>query len=128
MDVDRLRKMLGMLGSDQPGERSAAALKATELLRDAGMSWADVSVKQPTDESPNALLQALEEMQSLKSALAGEMTRNRILSGQIDVMRRANAQAAQAKADEDAAAEAKKPRAFWRPYPSTRAKGVPIAK
>lgn len=38
----RFRKVLGLLGSAHDGERAAAALKATAMLRDAGKSWGDV--------------------------------------------------------------------------------------
>jgi hypothetical protein len=38
----RLVKLLGMCGSDHAGERSAAALKADQLLRAHGMTWAEV--------------------------------------------------------------------------------------
>ena len=44
MDVDRFRKVCGMLGSDHAGERSAAALKATAMLKDAGMTWDQVGI------------------------------------------------------------------------------------
>jgi hypothetical protein len=40
--LDRLVKMLGMLGSDHAGERAAAALKATQALKDMGWTWEDV--------------------------------------------------------------------------------------
>jgi hypothetical protein len=40
--VTRLVKLLGMLGSDHAGERAAAALKANELIRGHGLTWADV--------------------------------------------------------------------------------------
>lgn len=40
--LDRFRKILGLLGSDHDGERSAAALKATAMLKAAGVTWADV--------------------------------------------------------------------------------------
>lgn len=40
----RLRKVCGLLASDQPGERSAAALKATAMLKAAGMTWEDVDL------------------------------------------------------------------------------------
>ena len=43
-DLDRFRKMLGMLGSDQSGERSAAALKCSAWLREHSLTWADVSL------------------------------------------------------------------------------------
>ena len=36
------RKVAGMLGSDHAGERAAAALKATAILKAAGKTWADV--------------------------------------------------------------------------------------
>lgn len=37
-----LVKVLGMLGSDQVGERASAALKATEIMRTEGLTWWDV--------------------------------------------------------------------------------------
>ena len=46
-----LLKCLGMLGSDQAGERSAAALKADQIVRSNGLTWADlirVPAKQQT--------------------------------------------------------------------------------
>ena len=38
----RLAKVCGLLASDQDGERAAAALLATRLLRSHGLSWADL--------------------------------------------------------------------------------------
>ena len=38
----RLTKICGLLGSDHDGERSAAALQATRLLRAHGLGWADI--------------------------------------------------------------------------------------
>jgi hypothetical protein len=38
----RLVKLLGKLGSAHPGERDAAAVKATELLAAHQLSWADL--------------------------------------------------------------------------------------
>jgi hypothetical protein len=38
------RKVLGMLGSSHAGERAAAALKATAMLKAAGKTWGDVGV------------------------------------------------------------------------------------
>ena len=40
--ADRLAKLLGMLGSDHAGERAAAGLKATALLKREGLRWLDV--------------------------------------------------------------------------------------
>ena len=40
--VDKLAKVAGLLGSDHDGERSAAAYRATVLIREAGLTWAEV--------------------------------------------------------------------------------------
>lgn len=40
--VDKLAKVAGLLGSDHDGERSAAAFRATALIRDSGLNWSDV--------------------------------------------------------------------------------------
>ena len=56
LDPDRLVKLLGMLGSDHAGERAAAGLKAYQLLRSRGLTWADV-IRVPTaydDDDPEA--------------------------------------------------------------------------
>lgn len=49
--AERLAKLLGMLGSDQPGERAAAALKADELLKREGLSWFDVIAVESESET-----------------------------------------------------------------------------
>lgn len=48
-DLERFRRLAGMLGSEHVGERAAAALKCTELLKAAGLTWSSVSlpVEQP---------------------------------------------------------------------------------
>lgn len=43
----RLAAILGMLGSDQPGERAAAALKAEAFRKKHGLTWAEL-VAMPT--------------------------------------------------------------------------------
>ena len=42
LDKDRFIQVCGMLGSDFDGERAAAALMATKMLRSAGMTWAEL--------------------------------------------------------------------------------------
>jgi hypothetical protein len=42
MDLDRLAKLLGMIGSNADGEALTAARMADKLVRDAGMTWFDV--------------------------------------------------------------------------------------
>jgi hypothetical protein len=42
----KLVKVLGMLGSAHAGERAAAALRATRMMKAAGLTWGDIlSVK-----------------------------------------------------------------------------------
>jgi hypothetical protein len=45
--IERLIKLLGMLGSAHDGERAAAGLKAHELIRRHGLTWADVLLATP---------------------------------------------------------------------------------
>lgn len=42
LTMARFRKVCGLLGSNHEGERAAAALKATAILKAAGKTWADV--------------------------------------------------------------------------------------
>lgn len=41
-DRDRLARLLGMLGSDYPGEVANAGRLADRLVRAAGLTWADI--------------------------------------------------------------------------------------
>jgi hypothetical protein len=51
VDRKRLIAILGMLGSDQPGERAAAALKAEELRKKLDLSWEQIVGNQPEAKS-----------------------------------------------------------------------------
>jgi hypothetical protein len=42
--IERLLKMLGVLGSAHDGERATAGLKAHELIRRHGLTWSDIIV------------------------------------------------------------------------------------
>jgi len=42
MDKDRFAKVCGLMTSNFDGERSAAAERATQMLRAAGLTWSDV--------------------------------------------------------------------------------------
>lgn len=44
MDLDRFRKVCALMASDHVGERAAAALKATAILKAEGKTWETVSV------------------------------------------------------------------------------------
>jgi hypothetical protein len=40
--AQRLAKLCGLLGSSHAGERAAAAMKASDLVRAKGLTWGDV--------------------------------------------------------------------------------------
>jgi hypothetical protein len=52
-NLERLVKLLGMLGSNHDGERAAAALKANALVREHGLVWSDVIPTPHADHRPN---------------------------------------------------------------------------
>lgn len=43
-DLERFRRLAGLLGSEHVGERAAAALKCSDFLRSHSLTWADVSL------------------------------------------------------------------------------------
>jgi hypothetical protein len=45
--LERLIKLLGMLGSAHDGERAAAGLKAHDLIRRHGLTWSDILATSP---------------------------------------------------------------------------------
>ena len=51
-DLDRLTKLLGLLGSDHDGERATAARMASDLLRAHRLTWADVLGPAPPRPCP----------------------------------------------------------------------------
>ena len=51
--ADRRAKLLGMLGSDHPGEVANAGTAAHRLLKAAGLTWSDV-ILIPSESHPKA--------------------------------------------------------------------------
>lgn len=90
MDVARFKKVCGLLGSEHDGERAAAALKATEILKAAGMNWGDIAVGKKMADNTNLLATALGELSLFRTLLTDERSRNTWLSKQIDDMKREN--------------------------------------
>jgi hypothetical protein len=56
-ELHRLTKLCGLLTSTFPGERTLAAEKASEFLRERKLTWADV-LRPPPSHAPPALVQA----------------------------------------------------------------------
>jgi hypothetical protein len=53
--LDRLVKLLGMLGSAHAGERAAAGLKAHEFVKHHGLQWSDLISGAPSPSEPRPL-------------------------------------------------------------------------
>jgi hypothetical protein len=50
-EIEKLAKLLGMMGSSFAGERAAAAAKASEFLRERGLQWSHIIGTAPAPES-----------------------------------------------------------------------------
>lgn len=48
LDIGKLAKICGRLGSSNENERANAGLRADSMLRSAGLTWGDVLLKQGT--------------------------------------------------------------------------------
>jgi hypothetical protein len=68
IDLARLAKLLGMLGSEHPGERVNAGLLADRLVRDAGITWSEII--NGSDIAIQAGRQLLAENNALRAELA----------------------------------------------------------
>lgn len=68
MDRDRLLSILGMLASDNAGERASAALKASQLVQSAGKSWDDLIAPATYDERLDLAFQLTERGWNTKAA------------------------------------------------------------
>jgi hypothetical protein len=72
--LDRLAKLLGLIGSDHDGEVVAAARKADELRRAAGLTWAQLldseDAKRRVEIATDAARMLLSENERLRDELA----------------------------------------------------------
>lgn len=58
-DRERLTHILGLLGSDQPGERAAAALAAHRMVTGLGLGWDDILAAEA--EPPKVVVRRVRE-------------------------------------------------------------------
>jgi hypothetical protein len=71
LDLGKLARILGMLGSDHGGERANAAELADRMIHDAGMTWSDfIGAARRADEATEAARQLLLENDALRAAAA----------------------------------------------------------
>ena len=69
IDRERLIKLLGLLGSDHNGEIATAGRMADALIRDAGVTWADVIAPETVQRELIDALRA--ENQELREKVRG---------------------------------------------------------
>ena len=72
-DATRLVKLLGLLGSDQAGERDAAGLAAHRMLRDRGLTWGDVIMPGPAAARSQGWEHAWREMVNICLSRPGSL-------------------------------------------------------
>ena len=111
MDATRFRKIVGLLGSDQAGERSAAALKATAMLREAGKTWADVGLGDAAATTSRGTAAAGWAQADLwRKLLDDERTRTTNLSNQLQAAQKEIARLMGGKEPSAGMANPKKPK------------------
>ncbi|WP_043359720.1 hypothetical protein [Belnapia sp. F-4-1] len=90
-DAAKLARILGLLGSDQPGERAAAAEAAHRMVSRLGLRWEDIlapppkPARLPPSPSPSPSHDALDAAQS---RLRQSMRENADLRRRINQLQR----------------------------------------
>ena len=89
-DAAKLARILGLLGSDQAGERAAAGLAAHRLITRLGLSWEQVLAPPPPRRSPSRVTDpsAHEALAAAQSRLRQSMRENTELRRQITRLQR----------------------------------------
>ncbi len=110
-DLTRLIRILGLLGSDQPGERAAAAMQAHKLVTSLGLSWSEL-LDPPPREVKKVVVQRVRDYDVDQQAAADarmrqlKATNDRLEKEVLSLRRRLSAIAEQQRraremADED---------------------------
>jgi hypothetical protein len=88
-DAAKLARVLGLLGSEFPGERASAALAAHRLMKRLGLSWQDVLGPRETARAPReAVPPPAHALEAAESRLRQCRRENGDLQRQIVRMRR----------------------------------------
>lgn len=82
-ELSRLRKICGLLASDHDGERAAAALRATSILRAAGLTWLDIVFGATSQADADAAMTAI-----FKMSLESERARTTHMAEEITRLKR----------------------------------------
>jgi predicted nucleic acid-binding Zn-ribbon protein len=103
--LEKLKRILGLLGSDHAGERASAALAAHNLLQSAGTSWDELLRQTDTKRKTGCGQDYLEAAESRMRQLRGENERleaqNKLLKSRLAAARE---QIARARAEDESPA------------------------
>lgn len=104
-ELEKLKRILGLLGSNHGGERASAALAAHKLLQSAGTSWDELLRRTDPRRKTGYGQDYLEAAESRMRQLRGENERleaqNKLLKSRLAAARE---QLAHARADDESPA------------------------
>ncbi len=104
-ELEKLKRILGLLGSNHGGERASAALAAHKLLQSAGTSWDELLRRTDSRRKTGYGQDFLEAAESRMRQLRGENERleaqNKLLRSRLAAARE---QLARARADDESPA------------------------
>jgi len=86
--LDKFRKICGLLGSDQDGERATAARMATDLLKVNGLSWKAVSFGAPPERTAETIVSLTAQLRITQQLLGDERARSTRLAEQLNQMKK----------------------------------------
>jgi hypothetical protein len=69
-DRERLVRLCGLFSSNSPGQCAAAAAKADQLIRERGLTWADVIGAPPVAAEPSTTSQLIAEALAFRHELS----------------------------------------------------------
>jgi hypothetical protein len=84
LNRNRLASILGMLGSNEEGERTSAANLAHQMVRDAGQTWQEVLDEGVADALRHEIERYREDVDRLERALEAERRQVRGLKDQLE--------------------------------------------
>lgn len=87
-DAAKLARVLALLGSDQDGERAAAALAAHRLMHRLGLTWDDVLMAKPEAEPARPVPLPPDLLGAVESRLRQAQRENEDLRRSIAQLRR----------------------------------------
>lgn len=82
--LDKFRKVCGLLTSEHDGERATAARMATDILKQRGLTWADVSLASSSGSNARDLQSQIRILQQL---LEDERRRTTRLTEQLNSLK-----------------------------------------